>query len=257
MTFPWTSALVTGASSGIGADIARQLGEARIPTVIVARRADRLEELRAKYPTLTPLVADLQTREGIAAVVDRINDTTQPIELLVNNAGFGISGNFDEVSAKDHQEMVDLNISALMALTHAGVTQMKSRKRGWILQVSSMASFQPGPGSATYSATKAFVTSLSEAMHEELRASGIVVTALCPGFTRTEFHDRSGGGDAGVPEKAWLVSSVVAESGLKACAAGKALDVPGAAYKGLAAISNALPRTAVRKIVGAASRKQK
>jgi uncharacterized protein len=257
MTFPWSTALVTGASSGIGADIARQLGEARIPTVIVARRRDRLDALAAEFPTLSPLVADLETPEGMALVSSRIADTTQPIDLLVNNAGFGIAGSFDEVTGAQHQSMIDLNISALTALSHAAAVAMKARKRGWILQVSSMASFQPGPSSATYSATKAFVTSLSEAMHEELRGTGVIVTALCPGYTRTEFHARSGGGDAGVPDKAWLLSKDVAASGLRAVAKGRALDVPGAAYKGLAAVSSVLPRSAVRRLVGKASQTRK
>jgi uncharacterized protein len=254
-TFPWSTALVTGASSGIGADMARILGGQSIPTVIVARREDRLIELATEFPSLTPLVADLETREGVEIVCARIASPEQPIDLLVNNAGFGIAGNFVDVSSAHHQSMVNLNVSTLLALTHAAVGPMVQRRHGWILQVSSMASFQPGPSSATYSATKAFVTNHSEALHEELRGTGVVVTALCPGFTRTEFHQRSGGGDQGVPNAAWLSSPDVAASGLRAAAAGRALDVPGAAYKGLRVLTNSLPRTATRRIMGVLSKK--
>jgi uncharacterized protein len=257
VTFPWKSALVTGASSGIGAEVARQLGASGIDTVIVARRAHRLDELASQFPSLQPMIADLQTAEGVAAVAERLAQREQPIELLVNNAGFGIAGPFADVSAADHQEMISLNIGALVALTAAVVPVMQARGRGWILQVSSMASFQPGPGAATYSATKAFVTSHSEALHEELRAKGVVVSALCPGYTRTEFHERSGGGDTDVPDIAWLSSADVAADGLRAVAAGRALAIPGLGYKGVQAVSGVLPRSAVRRLVGVLSRSEK
>lgn len=244
---PWTSALVTGASSGIGRDLARQLGAAGVPTVAVARRGDRLAELAAEHPSIEPLVADLGTAAGVAVVAER----AAAVDLLVNNAGFGIEGDFADVTATDHQRMIDLNVSALVALTRAAVEPMRVRRRGWILQVSSMASFQPGPTAATYSATKAFVTSLSEALHEELRGTGVVVTASCPGFTRTEFHEVSGSAStSSVPAFAWLSSELVARSALRACAAGHALDVPGVTYKGLAAVSGSLPRFVVRRMVG-------
>jgi uncharacterized protein len=249
---PWKSALVTGASSGIGSDIAKLLGGANIPTVIVARRTDRLSSLAAEFPSLIPMAADLGTATGLSAVAERAKD----VDLLVNNAGFGLNGSFLEVSADGHQSVIDLNISALVALTRAAMAPMVERRRGWILQVSSVASFQPGPSAATYSATKAFVTSLSEALHEELRGTGVVVTALCPGYTRTEFHIASGSEESAsaIPNVAWLASHDVAASGLRAVAAGKALDVPGVGYKGIAALSNVLPRTAIRKVMGLASR---
>lgn len=253
--FPWTSALVTGASSGIGEEFAVQLATAGVPTVIVARRSDRLHALAMKYPTLEPLVADLATEAGRQAVADRLADPNRPIELLVNNAGFGVEGNFDKATCDAHVGMIDVNVTALTVLTHAAVKAMRPKGKGWILQVSSVASFQPGPGAATYSATKAFVTSLTEAIHEELRGSGVAITALCPGFTRSEFHDVSGSRATAdkMPAAVWLSAQEVAASGLHAVAEGKALDVPGFQYKAISALSGSLPRSWTRRLAGLAA----
>lgn len=250
--FPWTSALVTGASSGIGEELAVQLATAGVPTVIVARRGDRLKALAKKYPTLEPLVADLATAEGRQTVADRLSAKDRPIDLLVNNAGFGVEGMFGDATAQDHVGMIDVNVTALTVLTHAAITAMRPRRKGWILQVSSVASFQPGPGAATYSATKAFVTSLTEAIHEELRGSGVTITALCPGFTRSEFHDVSGSRSEvdKMPDVVWLSAQEVAASGLEAVAKGRAIDVPGVQYKLISALSGSMPRSLVRRAAG-------
>lgn len=251
-SIPWKTALVTGASSGIGEAFAVELAAAGIPTVIVARRADRLEALAREHPMLEPLPADLADPVGIQRVVDRLSDPKAPIDLLVNNAGFGVAGTFAAVPAERHLGMIDVNVSALVALTHAALGPMLARRRGWIVQVSSLASFQPGPSAATYSATKAFVTSLSEALHEELRGSGVTITASCPGFTRTEFHEASGSEEhsSAIPDLAWLQARDVARSALRATASGRALDVPGLAYKGVAAMSAPLPRFVKRRLMG-------
>ena len=251
----WSSALVTGASAGIGQAMAEQLGAAGIPTVIVARRAERLAELATVYTCLEPLQADLLTVEGLEVVAQRLRLATRPIDLLVNNAGFGASGNVADVQPSILQDIITLNISALTALTTAALPGMLARKRGWILQVSSVASFQPGPGAAVYSASKAYVTSFSEALSLELTGTGVTVTALCPGFTRSEFHSVSGsaGKNGRIPKSAWMSAADVAGAGLRATAAGKAVEVPGIGYKVLASISNVLPRTLVRRIIDIAN----
>jgi uncharacterized protein len=250
--WPWSSALVTGASSGIGEAIARQLGAAGVPTVIVARRADRLEALAAEVRSLEVLVADLLTPEGVAAVAARLSDAERPVDLLVNNAGFGRSGRFADVDADASADQVELNVTALVRLTRAALAGLVARGHGAVLNVSSVAGFQPGPGSAVYSATKAFVTSFTESLHEELRGTGVTATALCPGFTRTEFQQVSGAVDdvAKVPPFAWLAADRVARDGLRAAAAGRVLSIPGKQYQAFVAASSVVPRTVKRRVAG-------
>lgn len=232
--------------------MAVQLATAGIPTVMVARRLERLDALARAHPQLEPLAADLLTTEGRAVVAQRMTDPARPIELLVNNAGFGVNGDFADVSTERHLAMVSLNIGALIELTRVALPVMIERRRGWIMQVSSVAGFQPGPGAATYSATKAFVTSLTEAMREEVRGTGVHVGALCPGFTRTEFQEVSGAEamTSNIPSMAWMSADDVAAAGLRAMASGRTLEVPGALYKGLTVASTTLPRGVVRRIAG-------
>jgi uncharacterized protein len=255
-TGKWSSALVTGASSGIGEAMVRQLAAGGVPTVIVARRRGRLEALAAELPGLEVLVADLETEDGMVAVEDRLSDANRPVDLLVNNAGFGTSGHFCDLDGRRLGREVDLNCRAVVRLCSAAVGVMTARKRGWILNVSSVAGFQPGPSAASYSATKAYVTSLSEALHEELRGSGVSVTAVCPGFTRTEFQAVTGGGGVSTkaPEFAWLTAAEVARVGLRDTARGRALSVPGPAYKAFTALSAVAPRSVTRRISGLVAR---
>lgn len=250
MTYPFRTALVTGASSGIGAEFAVQLASAGVHTVVVARRADRLEELAARHGNIEVLATDLFTADGIAAVATRLSDADRPIDLVVNNAGFGTSGRFHELDPDRLVHEIDLNCSALTRLSHAALATMVPRRRGWLMNVSSVASFQPTPGLAVYSATKAYVTSLSEALHEEVKRSGVVVTALCPGLVRTEFQSISNtsGFEAQFPDVAWLDVSHLVREALADAAKGKAVSVPGALYKGLASVSNVLPRWAARRV---------
>ncbi|NCV47211.1 MAG: SDR family NAD(P)-dependent oxidoreductase [Actinobacteria bacterium] len=173
---PFTHALITGASSGIGEALAHKLGKAGVGMVLVARRKERLDAIAAQYANCEVLAADLTTDAGVSAVLTRLRDSTRtPIDLVVNNAGFGTSGNFADADPERLSNEVSLNINALMRIAHEAIRQMQPRGRGYLLNVSSIASFQAGPGLAVYSATKAFVTSLTEALYEELRGSGIRV----------------------------------------------------------------------------------
>ena len=236
--------------------MARLLGEAGVPTVLVARRTDRLEEIAARYDDFEVLEADLLTPEGQQATADRIVSTDWPIDLVVNNAGFGTSGNFHELDADRLGDEVELNVKALTALSHAALTAMVPRGRGFLLNVSSVASFQASPGLGVYAATKAYVTSLTEALHGEVKGAGVHVTALCPGLTKTEFQDHSNtdGLEAKVPALAWTTVEQVASTGLRDVASNKTISVPGALYKVAVTGSDLLPRSITRWVSGAVTR---
>jgi len=247
---PFTSALVTGASSGIGEAMVRILGAAGIPQVVVARRTDRLAELAAQYADVEVLTADLATADGVDAVAQRILDESRPVDLVVNNAGFGTSGAFHTLDPARLSEEVSLNVQALTQLSHAALAVMVPRGRGHLLNVSSVVSFQPGPKLAVYAATKAYVTSLTESLHEEMRGAGVKVTALCPGLTRTEFQSVSSSEDyaTSYPAFAWMSAEDVAQAGLRAVARGRALEVPGVMYKGMAWAASVTPRGVTRRL---------
>ncbi len=249
--FPFRSALVTGASSGIGEVMASLLAAEAIPTVVVARRGDRLEALAARHPgSIEVLTADLLTPDGLEAVANRIDDPDRPIDLVVNNAGFGTNGAFYELDPDRLSEEIQLNVAALTRLSHAALASMVPRRRGYLLNVSSVASFQPAPRLAVYAATKAYVTSLTESLHEEAHPYGVHVTALCPGLTKTEFQRVSNTAVYAdqFPASAWTPPSLVARTGLEAVAANRALAVPGAQYKALSAATNSMPRWLRRRV---------
>lgn len=255
-TYPFTRALVTGASSGIGEAMARELGDAGVSLVVVARRADRLEEFARAYPGTEVIACDLQTPEGRAVVEARLADTASPVDLLVNNAGFGTSGHLEDIDPDRSEGEIDLNVVALTRLTRAVLPRMLSARRGWILNVSSVVAFQPAPLLTVYAATKAYVQSFSEGLHEELRGTGVVVTSLCPGLTKTEFQSVSNTGhfQSRYPAMAWLDAVRVARDGLRDCARGKAVSVPGAQYKGIVAVAGVTPRRALRRLSGLVQR---
>lgn len=255
-TYPFTSALVTGASSGIGAEIARLLGEAGTPTVLVARRGDRLREIAERYVGFEVLEADLGTPDGQAITAERITSHEQPIDLVVNNAGFGTSGVFHELDVDRLAGEVELNVKALTVLSHAALSAMVPRGRGYLMNVSSVASFQASPGLGVYAATKAYVTSLSEALHAEVKDSGVHVTALCPGLTKTEFQDHSNttGLASKIPDLAWTTVEQVASTGLRDVASNRTISVPGALYKLAVTSSDLLPRSITRWVSGSITR---
>ncbi|MQY03165.1 SDR family NAD(P)-dependent oxidoreductase [Actinomadura macrotermitis] len=237
----YRTALVTGASSGIGESFARILAARGTDLVVVARRADLLDglarELVERYRVAVEvLAADLTDPAQRGAVEDRLRDGG--VELLVNNAGYAAFGAFAELDLADQLKEIELNVTALVRLTHAALPAMIERGRGGVLNVASMAGFAPSPGSATYGATKAYVVSFSESLHAEVAGKGVHVTALCPGFTRTD-EERQ-------PNLLWLRRADVAEAGLDAVAAGRALCVPGAQYKAVLPALKLVPRPLLR-----------
>ena len=250
--FPFRRALVTGASAGIGEQFAHLLGNAGVPCVLVARRTDRLAQIASRYDGFEVLSADLFTQPGIDAVNARIASSDAPVDLVVNNAGFGSSGPFVDTEVERATGQVDLNIRALVSISHATLSAFRGRNGGHLLNVSSVASFQAGPNLAVYSATKAFVTSFTEAIHEEHRGTNIRISALCPGFVKTEFQAVSGGEDrmTRVPSFMWLKADKVAQAGLDGVAKGQCLVVPGAQYKGMTVSSRLTPRFVLRRVAG-------
>jgi len=254
--YPFETALITGASSGIGAAMARQLGEAGIPTVLVARRSDRLFEIAEAYDDFELLEADLLTENGREAVAERIASRAAPIDLVVNNAGVGTAGHVAGLAPDRLADEVELNVKALTVLSTVALKAMKLRNRGWLLNVSSIASFQAGPGLAVYSATKAFVTSFTEAVHEEMRGTGVAVSALCPGLTRTEFQEQSNTESyvEKIPAFFWTEVEMVARHGLEGVAKNNVLIVPGGIYKSAQALSSVTPRFVMRRLSGLAGR---
>ncbi|MFI0485167.1 SDR family NAD(P)-dependent oxidoreductase [Actinomadura sp. 9N215] len=248
MRHAYRTALVTGASSGIGESFARLLAGRGTDLVIVARRAGLLDglarELVERYRVAVEvLAADLADPLQRAEVEGRLS--ADPVELLVNNAGYGAFGAFAETSLDDQLAQIELNVTALVRLTHAVLPGMVERGRGGVLNVSSMSGFAPSPGSATYGATKAYVASFSESLHSEVAGKGVHVTALCPGFTRTD--DVQG---RPVPSNLlWLRRDDVARAGLDAVATGRALCIPGMQYKAAFPALRLVPRPLLRAAV--------
>lgn len=247
----WTRALVTGGSSGIGREIALQLAAGGTELVLVARNGARLQEVADSVDVACEvLVADLAVPSELSYVEDRLRDRSVPIDLLVNNAGLGSQGSFHELDLEREAAVVEVNVVAVHRLAQIAAEAMAKEGHGGILNVSSMSGFMAAPGSATYAATKAFVTALSEAMHSELAPFGVHVTALCPGFTRTEFQNRADYDTSGLPDFVWQSASEVARAGLGGVAANRTVVVPGTKNKVGAAMINALPGSVRRFAVG-------
>ncbi len=247
----WRRALITGASSGIGEAMARQLGAAGTDLVLVARTGARLEEIAADIRernavAVEVLAADLADPTALGTVEARVAAAEDPVDLLVNNAGYGFEGPFGTIPVDDEEAEIRVNVVALMRLTHAAVRRLTGAgERGTVLNVASVAAFQPSAGSANYSATKAYVLSFSQSVHEETAAAGVNVTALCPGLTRTQFQPR-GGYQIDVPAVLWQSADEVARSGLDAAARGRPVEVTGWHNKVLTTSVRKLPLGVVR-----------
>ena len=219
--------------------------------VLAARRKERLEELAKKLGNARAVAIDLSKANAALKLMDDLTANGETVDLLVNNAGFGLIGQFAELDAKREREMVDLNVGVLTDLCRAVAPDMIERRSGGIINVASTAAFQPGPKMAVYFATKAFVLSLTEALHEELKPHGIKVSCLCPGPTRTEFGDVAGFGGNGLFDRVAMNAAEVVETGLKGLDSNHAVVVPGWTNKVVAASTRFAPRPIVRKIAGA------
>ena len=241
-------ALITGGTAGIGESFSRLLAQEGFNIVLVARDETRLQE-RAESLIKTfsiqcqTIVADLATVEGCAKVEQYIQDNV--IEVLINNAGFGINKAFSVSHIDREEELLKVLVRTPMRLMHVSLPSMKERGSGIVINVSSVASFIAG---GTYSAAKSYLTVLSESLHTEHAGTGVTVSALCPGFTRTEFHERARMRMSSLPEFMWINSDQLVAKAWSDAKAGKAVSIPGWQYKALVGITRSVPRSLVRRL---------
>jgi short-subunit dehydrogenase len=257
---PWgtlgpMTACITGATAGIGLAFAEELAAEGTDLVVVARDHQRLAALADRLASehgiqVEVLVADLATDAGCTAVMDRLADDSRPIDVLVNNAGFGVNHAFVAGSLADEERLLDVLVRATLRLSHAVLPGMVQRGRGTVINVSSVAGWVP---IGTYSAAKSWVTVFSEGLGAELSGSGVTATAVCPGFTHTEFHERADMDLSGIPEWAWLDARRVARDGLRAARSGRSVSVPSKRYSALALVAQLTPRPLLRRMSTALS----
>ena len=243
-------ALITGASSGIGEMFARKLAARGYDPILVARRADRLQELARALPAEARILgADLTTEEGLQATEQAIRDCPR-LEMLVNNAGFGTLRRFWEADLPSQENMHRLHVMATMRLTHAALAGLVARGRGSVINVSSVAAFSPSAGNVSYCSTKAWMNSFTEGLAIELRGIGspVRVQALCPGFTVTGFHDTLGVDRKDIPDYLWMSADEVVETSLRALDRGTVIVIPGWKYKVAAAFLRHMPWAIRRRV---------
>jgi short-subunit dehydrogenase len=253
-------ALVTGASGGIGRAFALALAARGHDLVLVARDTARLEAVAkeigdASGADAEVLTADLSDSLALATIEARLAATGRPVDLLVNNAGFGTYGRFTELPIEREAQEIQLNVLALVRLTHAALTGMVERGSGGVINVASIGGMQPTPNYATYGGTKAFVISFSEAIHEELKGTGVRCMVLSPGFTRTEFQDNAGVDPSEVPSFMWQDAPTVVDYALKAYDRGRASCVPGPLNAATALFTEVTPSVITRKVAAAVAKR--
>ena len=246
------TALVTGATAGIGLSFARQLAAAEHDLVLVSRTRERLEKVAAELAeqhgaAVEVIVADLGDRSQLAGVEDRLADASRPVDLVVNNAGFGLKRPFLENSAEDEQYLLDVLVTAVLRLTHAALGPMVTRGSGAVVNVSSVAGYLPR---GTYSAAKAYVTSLSEWADLTYRDRGVRVMALLPGFTVTEFHERMNVSRGSAPSWLWLDADRLVRDGLRDLARGRRISIPSRRYQVLAVLAKHTPSSVQARFQG-------
>jgi short-subunit dehydrogenase len=257
------TALITGASSGLGATFARHLSQRGVDLIVVARRQDRLADLAAKLQTedrirCEILAADLATDEGVARVVERIA-SQEPLDYLINNAGFGTRGLFFDGDVAPQETMHRLHVLATLALTHAALRKMVARGQGSIINVASVAGFALSAGSTSYNATKHWMNVFTEGLHLELQLknSPVKVQSLCPGYTYSEFHDVAGMDRKLIPLSLWLDADYVVAESLRALDKGELFVVPGARYRWFVRLFPHLPRWVRHRVAIKAGRRMK
>jgi len=234
-----TTALVTGASAGIGAEFCRQLASRCEVIIATGRRRERLQALAGELAgrvEVHPVAADLVSREGLTRVIETLRQKG-PADYLINNAGFGVIGPYADGEPRLQEDMVSLHVGATMELTRAALPFMLENGAGYIVNVSSLASFNPPARCAVYSASKVFLNHFSEALQLEVGDAGIKVQSLCPGYTRSEFHDRETAGamdTSRVPEDMWMEAGEVVEFSLRALEGDAVVVVPGEANRAIA-----------------------
>lgn len=252
------TALITGASSGIGEAFARALAARGMTVALVARSADRLEHLAAEFARqygirAEVIAADLTDPAAVAGVVEAIRQRGLAIDLLINNAGFGLHGPFETLSSEREQDEIQLNIGALVALTHAIVPDMLAQSSGAVINISSTLAFQPVPFMAVYGATKSFVLSFTQALTEEYRGRGVRFLALSPGVTSTQFFAVAGG-EANIERMRMRTPQQVAATGLRALERGRTTVIDGTSNRWLFRFTGAIPHSLSARILGGVMR---
>jgi short-subunit dehydrogenase len=244
------TALITGATAGIGRAFVDVLAAEGQDLVVVARDAVRLHQVAGEITEtygvgVEVLPADLATDAGCADVMARLTDPRSPVDILVNNAGFGLNQAFIGGDLAAEERLLDVLARATLRLTHAALPAMLARGSGTVINVSSVAGWVPA---GTYGAAKAWVTAFTEGLAGELAGTGVTATALCPGFTRTEFHDRAGMGVEAIPGWAWLDAHRVASEGLADARSGRPVSVPSTRYSAASLVAKYVPRPIVRRV---------